>query len=219
VKWTLYGPDALCFEFSNRADDAAFVQSQAIVHDLERQPPAGLTEFVPGFATMLLLFDPSQRASLPGLAPALARRFAAARGEDPAPSPITSIPVIYDGADLQRVAEAHDLSVAEVIALHTAPEYRVHLLGFAPGFPYLAGLDPRLHTPRLAVPRPRVPAGSVAIGGEHAGIYPLASPGGWNLLGRASLALFDPGRGGPGHEEAMFLLRPGDRVKFVAVPS
>ena len=85
------------------------------------------------------------------------------------------------------------------------------MLGFAPGFPYLGGLNPRLHTPRLAAPRARVPAGAVAIGGEHTGIYSVESPGGWNIIGHTSVKLFDPTR----KNEAMFRLRPGDRVKFV----
>ncbi len=215
VTWKPYGPDALFFEFAERADEAAFLRAQAIELELARQPPAGLVEHVPAFTTFLLIFDPSQRAALPALGPVLAKRFAEARPFDLPPPILKTIPVIYDGPDLPRVAEVHELSVAEVIARHTAPIYRVHLLGFAPGFPYLGGLDPRLHTPRLATPRPRVPAGSVAIGGEHAGIYPSASPGGWNLLGRTSLKLFDPERGKPGHEAAMFLLQPGDEVRFV----
>lgn len=217
LNWKPYGPDALFFEFAERADESAFAWSRAIVGELERQPPVGLVEFVPAFTTLLLIFEPGQRPALPALGPELARRLADAPSLNLPPPPVKTVPVIYDGPDLPRVAATHDLSVPEVIARHTAPVYRVHMLGFAPGFPYLGGLDPRLHTPRLATPRPRVPAGSVAIGGEHTGIYPVASPGGWNLIGRTSLTLFDPARGGPGCEEAMFLLRPGDQVKFVPV--
>lgn len=217
MTWKPYGPDALFFEFAKLADEAAFLRARAIVGELERQPPPGLVEFVPAFATILLIFDPSQRPDLPALGPVLAERFAKAQTSDLPPPTVRTIPVIYDGPDLSRVAEVHELSVSEVVVRHTAPVYRVHLLGFAPGFPYLGGLDPRLHTPRLASPRPRVSAGSVAIGGEHAGIYPFASPGGWNLIGRTTLKLFDPVRGQPGHEEAMFLLKPGDQVRFVKV--
>jgi KipI family sensor histidine kinase inhibitor len=106
------------------------------------------------------------------------------------------------------------LTTREVGELHSATLYKVYLLGFAPGFPYLGDLDPRLHTPRLAAPRPRVAAGSVAIGGEHTGIYSVDSPGGWNIIGRTTARLFDPARTGEDERE-MFLLRPGDRVKFV----
>jgi len=99
-----------------------------------------------------------------------------------------------------------------VIARHAAAEYRVAFIGFLPGFPYLMGLDPALHVPRRATPRTRVPAGSVAIGGAQTGIYPVASPGGWHVIGRTAIRLFDPAAAQPS------LLRAGDRVRFVPVP-
>ena len=101
----------------------------------------------------------------------------------------------------------------DVILRHTAPEYRVYLLGFAPGFAYLGDLDPSLVLPRRSSPRTRVPAGSVAIGGEHTGIYTTDSPGGWNIIGHTPLRIFDPDRS----DEGMFWLKSGDRVKFVPV--
>jgi KipI family sensor histidine kinase inhibitor len=106
--------------------------------------------------------------------------------------------------------------VEAVVRLHAGGQYRVHLLGFAPGFPYLAGLDRRLRVARLATPRSQVPAGSVAIGGEHTGIYPVATAGGWNLIGRTGARLIDPVRAAAGASDA-FLLQPGDGVRFVAV--
>jgi len=215
VNWQPYGPDALMFEFAERADEAAFLRARAIAAELERRPPPGLVEFVPGFVTLLLVFDSAQRARLPTLGPALAKRFGTVKPQPLSAPVLKTIPVTYDGPDLPRVAEASGLTVGQVVALHLAPTYRVYLLGFAPGFPYLGGLDARLRTPRHASPRPRVPAGSVAIGGEHTGIYPAASPGGWNLIGRTSVVLFDPARGTPGGEDAMFFLQPGDAVKFV----
>jgi inhibitor of KinA len=134
----------------------------------------------------------------------------------PHPARMIEIPVCYGreyGEDIRTVCAAHGLSEAEVIALHTAPTYFVGMLGFAPGFPYLAGLDERLVTPRRATPRPRVPRGSVAIGGEHTGIYPFELPGGWHLIGRTPLALFDPSRDPPS------LLAAGDQVRFVPIAS
>ncbi|PLV58236.1 5-oxoprolinase subunit PxpB [Erwinia sp. B116] len=122
------------------------------------------------------------------------------------------IPVIYGGsggADLQHVARHHGLNARQVVEMHAAAEYVVCFIGFQPGFPYLAGLDPRLHTPRRDTPRVRVPAGSVAIGGSQTGIYPLESPGGWQLIGHTATALFLPDRQPP------VLLRPGDRLRFV----
>jgi len=123
------------------------------------------------------------------------------------------IPVRYggdDGPDLADVARLSKLSPAQVVAAHQAAEYVVGFIGFAPGFPYLLGLDPSIATPRLETPRVRVPPGSVGIGGGYAGIYPAATPGGWRLIGRTDVALFDPLRDPPA------LLSPGDRVRFVA---
>ena len=124
------------------------------------------------------------------------------------------VPVCYGGEfgpDLDDLARYARLSVDEVIARHCAPDYRVAMLGFAPGFPYLLGLDPALHAPRRATPRVRVPAGSVAIGGAQTGIYPSELPGGWLLIGRTPLTLFDPAR------EAPALLAPGQRLRFRAI--
>ncbi|MFG6466083.1 5-oxoprolinase subunit PxpB [Roseateles sp. BYS87W] len=131
-------------------------------------------------------------------------------GEDTPTGRRVDVPVHYDGPDLADVAAHHGLSTDEVVRLHTAAEYVVYFIGFQPGFAYLGGLDPRLHTPRRAEPRTQVPAGSVGIGGAQTGIYPLASPGGWQLIGRTALPLFNPAA------EPPTLLAPGDRVRFVA---
>jgi KipI family sensor histidine kinase inhibitor len=122
------------------------------------------------------------------------------------------IPVQYGGTagvDLEQVAQHTGLSADQIIQLHAGAEYTVYFLGFVPGFAYLGGLDPRLATPRRAQPRLSVAAGSVAIGGTHTGVYPSACPGGWQLIGRTALSLFDPARDPPS------LLLPGDTVRFV----
>jgi inhibitor of KinA len=130
------------------------------------------------------------------------------------PSAPTEIPVCYEppfGPDLAEVARAHGLRVEEAVRLHGEPVYTVEFLGFAPGFPYLSGLPDRLRTPRLERPRVRVPAGSVAVAGAQAGIYPRETPGGWRLLGRTPCELFDAGLERPAR------LRPGESVRFVAI--
>lgn len=208
-----YGPGAWLLRFAEQPGEAAFQAAQAIRQDLEDDPPPDLLEYVPGYTSILLEFRAGtiSTATLDALLARLQERLS----ETIEPGPIREIPVIYDGPDLERVAEHTGLTVGEVRELHAAPLYRVALLGFAPGFPYLDGLPSQLHTPRLDSPRPQVAAGSVAIGGSHTGIYSITSPGGWNLIGSTPIRLFDPMRALPGQEAAMCWLQPGDRVHFV----
>jgi KipI family sensor histidine kinase inhibitor len=140
----------------------------------------------------------------------------AAPGTVPAPGPAPAGPVEIaaryggpDGPDLELVAEAHRLSPASVIELHAGATYRVLFLGFAPGFAYLDGLPPELATPRRSTPRERVPAGSIGIAGRQTAVYPLSMPGGWNLIGRTDVTLFDASLERPAR------LAPGDTVRFV----
>lgn len=129
---------------------------------------------------------------------------------------ITEIPVCYEaayGPDLADVADYHHVSKEEIVSWHTSRVYPVYMIGFAPGFPYLGGMDERLATPRKSVPRTRIPAGSVGIGGSQTGIYPFETPGGWQLIGRTPLRLFRPDIVPPS------LLQVGDQVRFVAITS
>jgi inhibitor of KinA len=218
LRWIVYGPRALLFQWADRADEEAFRRGQAIVAAIEYHPVQGLIEYVPALTTILLEFDPERVPDPAQIAPRLLERFEAATDIPPIPATIKEIPVTYNGEDLPRLAEAKQMSVAEIRELHAAPVYRVEMIGFAPGFPYLGGLHPRLHMPRLAVPRPRIRPGSVAIGGEHTGIYTVESPGGWNIIGHTPVKVFDVARGTPGGPDTdMFLLKVGDRVKFVPV--
>ena len=195
-------------------------QALAIARALEDARLPGIVDIAPAYASVCVRYEP-----------------AAWTGTDVAPSPFDrvaerlrtlvdnaasdaatdtgniEIPVTYGGQcgpDLADVAAHTGLSEEEVVARHGAAEYRVAMLGFTPGFAYLLGLDPTLHMPRRATPRTRVPAGSVAIGGAQTGVYPRETPGGWHLIGRTTLHLFDPARDPPA------LLKPGMRVKFIA---
>ena len=194
-----YGPNAVLIRFADKLGDETFARGRALARALEQNPPPGLVEYVPAFTTMLLEFKDR--------VPDLSFLNEVPITELPA-APLKEIPVIYDGPDLQRVADHNRLAIEEVCALHSSTIYKVYMLGFSPGFPYLGDLDPRLHTPRLATPRTRVAHGSVAIGGQHTGIYPSNTPGGWNIIGRTSTQLFD-------RDQMTFFLQPGDRVKFV----
>jgi KipI family sensor histidine kinase inhibitor len=210
-----YGPNAALLRFAADGDATAFVRSAALQDFLEHHPPAGLMEVTPGVTTLLLEFEAGQRPDLR----LLELRMAAvlrAPSEPMAEARVVEIPMVYDGPDLDRVARQAGCSRAEVVALHAASVYRVQVLGFAPGFAYLSGLDTRLHTPRLDTPRPRVPAGSVAIGGPHTGVYPVATAGGWNLIGRTDKVLLDRDRAAVG-DAAAFALHPGDAVRFFEV--
>ena len=211
MRWIRYGPNAVLITFADEVNDEAFQRGRALAAELEQRPPDGLIEFLPAFTTLLLEFEPRTVPNLEVAAVELMPRLKAALAAVTPPAPIKEIPVRYDGEDLENVARLHELTTMEVAERHAAPIYKVYMLGFAPGFPYLGELDPRLHTPRLAAPRPRVRAGSVAIGGEHTGIYSVESPGGWNIIGHTTTKLFDPAR----RENAIFFLHAGDRVKFV----
>lgn len=181
----------------------------------------GVLDLVPAFCSLTIHYDPAHAKDPQGkLAPWEHLRDQVERVLARAPEAVADthrafeIPVCYGGTygeDLEALARAHDLTPDEVIELHAAPDYFVAMLGFAPGFPYLAGLDARLVTPRRATPRARVPAGSVAIAGEHSGIYPFETPGGWHLIGRTPLRLFNLSAQPPCR------LEPGDTVRFVPV--
>jgi KipI family sensor histidine kinase inhibitor len=166
-----------------------------------------LRDLVPGATTLLLLADPDRPLDPRRLAGIEEEARHAARHDEPGRT--HEIAVRYDGPDLAELAARAGMAADDLVARHAGAAYRVAVVGFQPGFAYLAGLPPALHAPRRASPRPRVPAGSVAIGGAWTGIYPLASPGGWNLIGSTEAVLFDPSLERPA------LLEPGDVVRFV----
>ena len=170
-----------------------------------------IREVLPGMNNLTLIFDPEQ-GDIADYEARVRKAWPKLRGDQRAGRQI-DIPVHYGGAtgpDLADVAAYTGLDAAEVVRRHTAGEYVVYFLGFLPGFAFMGGMEAKLATPRRPEPRTAVPAGSVGIGGEQTGIYPLASPGGWNLVGRTAQRLFDPGA------ESPTLLLPGDRVRFVA---
>ena len=172
-----------------------------------------VVDIVPAYATVTIEFDPMWLEPQEALA-SVSRALAGAPTREQAAGRYVEVPVCYGGefgADLSDVAARHGLSEREVVELHASVGYRVAFLGFMPGFAYLAGLPERLATPRLETPRVRVPAGSVGIAGDQAGIYPSESPGGWRLLGRTPLRMFDARR------MPAALLGAGDRVRLVPI--
>jgi KipI family sensor histidine kinase inhibitor len=170
----------------------------------------GVVDLVPGAQTVLIDAKPGE------LDPAALMRFLSAWADDGAaaetPARAVELPVSYDGPDLAEVAQLTGLSAEAVVALHTGTEMTVAFCGFAPGFAYIGGLPEILRLPRLAVPRPAVPAGAVAIAEAYTGIYPRPSPGGWRILGRTPVELWNI------DWETPALLTPGTRVRFTAAP-
>ncbi|MEU4823211.1 5-oxoprolinase subunit B family protein [Actinomadura citrea] len=171
---------------------------------LAASPPPGVADLVPAARTLTLLLDPSADPAAVAAAVRATRPGTADGGAGEA-----EIPVVYDGDDLAEVARLTGLAPDEVVAAHTGTPWRVAFTGFAPGFGYLEGGDPRLDVPRRATPRVRVPAGAVGLAGRFSGVYPVESPGGWRLIGRTEAVLWDLERDPPA------LLRPGTRVRFV----
>lgn len=204
--------------FDDTSAEEAMERRRTVIAELEQHPPEGLAEYILGFTTVLLRFVPPQTTRFAEHARVFTARIAARTGIDLDEAPIKDIPVVYDGDDLRTLADANGLSQPDVIELHSERIYRVHLLGFSPGFPYLGELNPRLHTPRRAIPRTHVAAGSVAIGGEHTGIYSVDSPGGWHIIGRTSVPMFAHDRvAEDSSPHDVFFLHPGDRVRFVPI--
>lgn|SRR2546423_2844692 len=201
------GDGALLVTLGTSIDPALLGRVLALDRDLHERQPIGLLHTVAAYASLLCRFDPdvTDAARLEA-----GIRELEGRGAPPIPSgPLVDVPTRYDGPDLPEVALRTDLTPAGVVDLHAGREYLVYCVGFAPGFTYCGGLPDELSVPRLASPRARVPAGSVGITGQQTGIYAVDSPGGWNLIGRTEMRLFDPTADPPARFKA------GDRLRFV----
>jgi inhibitor of KinA len=180
---------------------------------IESKKLPGIRELVPAYTTLSIYYQPellSYEQLKAKVLTILNQRIVSNKIE----TKIVEIPTLYGGEtgeDLTRVAALHQLQVDEVVRLHSGTDYLVYMMGFLPGFPYLGGLCPELSTPRLEDPRSHVAEGSVGIAGNQTGIYSLDSPGGWNIIGRTPVKLFDPAKKVP------FLLEPGDYIRFIPV--
>ena len=219
-QWETMGESAVLLRWGQTLDAALNATVHAAAHALRRAALPGIEDIAPAYASLLLRFDldvwsaRGTRDAFGALHEAVDPLLAATSASGTLPSRELCVPVCYGGEhgpDLAEVARRAKLSQQALIALHCAPLYRVAMLGFAPGFAYLLGLDAALQMPRRAQPRVSVPAGSVAIGGAQTGIYPGALPGGWHLLGRTPWRLFDAAR------EPACLLQPGDGVRFTSI--
>jgi len=218
MKIATLGDSAVLVGLGETLDVAAVGAVQALAAALEADPLPGFIECVAANLTVTVYYDPTRVPRVEGGSAhdrvcqwIRDRAAVSARRVREVVERRVEIPVCYGGdvgPDLEAVGAAHGLKADEVVALHSGAEYFVSAVGFAPGFPYLGGLPAPLHTPRRATPRTRVPAGSVAIGGAQTGVYPFETPGGWHVIGRTPLRLFNP----QGRPPA--LLQAGDRVRF-----
>jgi inhibitor of KinA len=207
------GDSALVLSLSEEVNDLVSVQVRAVADALRAESIAGVVDVVPAFGAVTVFFDISRVGGYSRFEARLAELAGRAADSAPRPSNVRTveIPVCYDrefGFDLDEVAAHIGTTSEQAIDWHVSAEYRVHAIGFVPGFGYLGGLPRKLNVPRRATPRPSVAAGSVGVGGALTGVYPVATPGGWNIIGRSPLRMFDPLRDEPA------TLRAGDRVRF-----
>jgi inhibitor of KinA len=203
------GDAAVALEFEARIDAAVNARVLAAAAAIRRAAIAGVLDVVPAYASLTVYFDPL-RAEHAVLRTALARAAGGGAAESPR-GRLVHVPVCYGaefGPDLEAVGAFGGVSAEEVVARHTARAYRVFMLGFVPGFAYLGVVDERIAAPRRAAPRPLVPAGSVGIAGLQTGVYPSDTPGGWQIIGRTPVRMFDLERADPSR------LAPGDEVRF-----
>ncbi len=206
------GDSMLLVEFEPVIDPIVNERAIMLAARIRERGASGVLDVAPGYCTVAVHFDPLQ-IDLGALERSIAEEASRIEGlvAVPAKAPI-EIAVTYGGEhgpDIDAVAAYAGCTPAEVVKWHSARTYRVYMLGFVPGFAYLGSVDPRIAAPRHRAPRERVPAGSVGIAGEQTGVYPVTSPGGWQLIGHTSSPMFDPDRSSPS------LLAPGDLVRFV----
>jgi len=204
------GDCGLLVEYGETIDPAVNRKVRSMAVALAENLPTGVIEIIPSYRSILITYDPVvTRPS--ALEKALVHLEARLHEIEIPPPNVVEIPVCYSGEfgpDIEHVADTHQLTVEEVIQIHSEPEYLIYMVGFTPGFPFLGGLPEVLHTPRLETPRTSVPKGSVGIANGQTGVYPIASPGGWQLIGRTPVNLFAPERTNP------ILYQAGDSIRF-----
>ena len=204
------GDAAIRVELPDRIDPAISDRAIALANAVRRHCAAAVRDVVVGYSTVTVYFDPLH-VDVADLEEHVTRLARAGAAKVDGGTTLVDVPVCYggeEGPDLAAVAETAGVTEADAIALHSGVTYRVYVVGFVPGFAYMATVDPRLALPRRATPRTRVPAGSVAIAAGQTGIYPSETPGGWHLIGRTPLKPYDATRAHP------FAFKPGDRVRF-----
>lgn len=213
VKILTAGDSSILIQFGNAIDPDINARIAATVALIKEQHIEGVVDIIPAFCSLLINYDP-RVISYDRMRERMEKILSMEIAADARKKRVYEIPVCYGGTygpDLATIAEHAGLSEQEVIDIHSSTDYLIYMLGFLPGFTYLGGLDERIHTPRLANPRIRIPAGSVGIGGSQTGIYPMDSPGGWQLMGMTPVKTYDPER------EVPILVEAGEYIRFVPV--
>ena len=213
VRFLLTGDTSLTVEFGNEISEEINAQIRAFNIALDQSGIKGIVETVPTYRSLMVHYDPGVIAYGP-----LVKKLKGLLGQldhiQIPPSDVLEIPVLYggeEGPDLAFVAEHNGKTPEEVIKIHTSTEYLIYMLGFTPGFTYLGGMSDEIAIPRLKTPRVKIPAGSVGIAGAQTGVYPIDSPGGWQLIGRTPVRMYDPDRAEP------ILPQAGQYIKFYAI--
>jgi inhibitor of KinA len=213
TKYLVAGDKALVMEFGNSISEGINNKIRSVSIAIEKSGIKGITEIVPTYRSLMVHYDPMTIGY-----DALLEKLTALEEQLESielPEPCTYvIPTLYGGEfgpDIENVASHNGLTVEDVIRIHTSRSYLIYMLGFTPGFPYLGGMDERIATPRLGTPRTKISAGSVGIAAAQTGIYPIESPGGWQLIGRTPLKLYDP------YRESPILLKAGNYIRFTAI--
>jgi inhibitor of KinA len=204
------GDRAIVLSFGDYISEEINTQIRKVAAALEVWAIPGIVEYVPAYTTLTIYYDPLL-LGYESLSESLSSLLNDMTDGQSYPASKKEIPVYYNGPDLDYVAQYTGLTETEVIRIHSEREYLVYMIGFVPGFPYLGGMDSRIATPRKEVPRLQIEAGAVGIAGEQTGVYPMQTPGGWQIIGHCPLRLFDMTRDMPSYLEA------GDRVRFVAI--
>lgn len=213
IKILTAGDSSLLIEFGDEISPQINQKITATVQLMKEQHIEGVVDIIPAFCSLLINYDP-RVVTFDELEARMKNLVKVDIKAEAGKKKIFEIPVCYGGEygpDIENIAQHAGLSVEEVIQIHSSRDYLIYMLGFLPGFTYLGGLDERIHTPRLANPRVKINAGSVGIGGSQTGIYPLDSPGGWQLMGMTPVKTYDPDR------EVPILVEAGDYIRFVPV--
>ncbi|MBZ9687141.1 5-oxoprolinase subunit PxpB [Clostridium estertheticum] len=213
VKYLTAGDRGLVIEFGDEIEEGINSKIRSLTLAMEREGIKGIIETIPTYRSLMVIYDPMiiELVELIDNVKSIQAKMDEMKLPD---AKVIEIPTFYGGEhgpDIEFVAQHNEISIEDVIKIHTSMEYLIYMIGFTPGFPYLGGMNDKIAAPRLQTPRTKIPVGSVGIAGNQTGIYPIESPGGWQLIGRTPVNLYDPYRKEP------VLLNAGDYIKFIQI--